>query len=446
MVFEFEKIIREQTTTECESWMMNNSIDNVFQKEGIAIYQFNMFDEVNPIDPTEAATEGVFKATLRNNRKAVILKRIHLSEEFNLNDLINETSENLFVHNESIKLCSFKVSTRMSASRKLTEKFRDSVQYLDSQYLRLCDSTECRRSSDIYSLGVLMREIACGDTQFESIPDSGHLSKNELLNHIKKCNVNKPIAGIPRGYFKIYTDCMQHEERLRPDISQVFRDLKKINVSDKISELEILIPLFNDNQNKSLIKADILNAEDVIPESQSKSLKKSDESTVRSSTETDMFIKSLFHFFTNLFFKQHLVMAPVLIKKYIKDHKKNPVRVFHQLLQNRNRSYFTSMIGCFYQYGIGVVVDYKMAFEYYSLAANDTFDFENETPNEMPNSETWSKSFKSQRMTGIRYMNGTGITKDIIKAIFWLQKAADNGDTDAIDELEDIIGFMFLLL
>ncbi|CAG8614836.1 813_t:CDS:2, partial [Acaulospora morrowiae] len=431
----------EQTATECESWMMNNSIDNVFQREGIAIYQFNMFDEVNPIDPSETATEGVFKATLRNNRKTVILKRIHLSEEFNLNDLINETSENLFVHNESIKLCSFKMSTRMSASRKLTEKFRDSVQYFDSQYLRLCDSTACRRSSDIYSLGVLMREIACGDTQFESILDSSHVSRNEILNHIKKCSLNKPVAGVPRGYFKIYTDCMQHEESLRPNISQVLRDLKRINVSDKISELEILIPLFNDNQNKSLIKADILNAEDVIiPESQSKSLKTSDKST-----ETDMFIKSLFHFFTNLFFKQHLVMAPVLIKKYIKDHKKNPVRVFHQLLQNRNRSYFTSMIGCFYQYGIGVVVDYKMAFEYYSLAAKDTFDFENETPNEMPNSETWSKSFKRYNIINSRiliaslYIDGKGIKQNRKKAFQILLKTAAEGSSRAVN----YIGYCF---
>ncbi|CAG8518933.1 10024_t:CDS:2 [Acaulospora colombiana] len=596
--------------------MMNDSIE----KENITTYQYNMFDDVTPIG------ENIFKATLRNSRKFVILKQIHLDGESDLNDMISETSENLLVHNENIKLCTFKISKKAVESGKFVEKFLGSFQYSDSQHLRLCsNASDCKKSSDIFDLGIILWEIASGGSQSDSPFDPSSLSREELLNYIKNGDRSKVVAGTPRGYLKIYTDCLQYEESLRPNISQVFRDLKKINISDTISELEILIPHFNDTKNKNLIKADILNVEDNEFEPQQKPSTKSAKSTVRSTAETDAFIKSLFQFFTNLFFKQHIVMAPVLIKKYIKDHKKNPVKVFHQLLQSQYRSYITSMIGCFYQYGIGVVVDYKMAFEYYSLAVNDTIDSENEI-------STWSKSFKryniinsriliaslyidgkginqnrrkafqillktaaegssravnyigycfekgygvdqdshkafvlyskaaeqgylvaqcnrgygfqdgvgtekdeikgfqyylkaamegnvvakycvgwcfengqgvekneeiayywylkcanegysssqsnvaycywigqgvaqnekkafewyrkagengnvfSQRMTGIRYMNGTGITKDIIKAIFWLQKAAENGDNDAVDELEDITGFMFLLL
>lgn len=68
---------------------------------------------------------------------------------------------------------------------------------------------------------------------------------------------------------------------------------------------------------------------------------------------------------------QHRPIVHCLIRKYILNSKRNPNKVFNQLLQCDLRNYFTSLIGFCYEFGIGTITDNKVAYELYIKAAND---------------------------------------------------------------------------
>ncbi|CAG8707454.1 15904_t:CDS:1, partial [Acaulospora morrowiae] len=88
--------------------------------------------------------------------------------------------------------------------------------------------------------------------------------------------------------------------------------------------------------------------------------------------EVDPFIKNLFQYFIEQFNMQHRPIVHCLIRKYIVNAKKNPVKIFNQLLKCPYRIYFTSLVGFFYEFGIGTTVDNKMALENYVQATKDT--------------------------------------------------------------------------
>ncbi|CAG8505517.1 11288_t:CDS:1, partial [Acaulospora colombiana] len=86
----------------------------------------------------------------------------------------------------------------------------------------------------------------------------------------------------------------------------------------------------------------------------------------------DPFIGDLFQYFIEQFNMQHRPIVHCLIRKYIVNSRKNPVKLFSQLLQCQYRSYFSSLIGFFYEFGIGTSIDNKMALELYVRAAKDS--------------------------------------------------------------------------
>lgn len=158
----------------------------------------------------------------------------------------------------------------------------------------------------------------------------------------------------------------------------------------------------------------------------------------------DAFIKKLFHYFTNLFFKQHIVMAHFLVRKYIIDQRKNPVKILHHLIHN-DYHYFTSMIGFFYQYGIGTFVDYQIAFEYYSRAANDyRSNQQHQFLKDSISSHLLESFIKFNRINGriflaSLYIDGKGVKQDKRLAFQILFKTASEGSSRAVNYL----GFCF---
>src|SRR6185436_9757325 len=84
-----------------------------------------------------------------------------------------------------------------------------------------------------------------------------------------------------------------------------------------------------------------------------------------------IFIEKLFEFFINIFIILPKEMRPNSIKNYVREHNLNPVNVFHKMIRYPSHYWFTSLIGFFYQYGIGTVVDNQMAFKFFNLAANE---------------------------------------------------------------------------
>ncbi|CAG8673143.1 9027_t:CDS:1, partial [Scutellospora calospora] len=67
----------------------------------------------------------------------------------------------------------------------------------------------------------------------------------------------------------------------------------------------------------------------------------------------DKFILDLFYYFYDLY-NSHFMTGYVanMLKQYFKDNKVDPIEVFNHLIHYKNQSYFTSMIGYLYQFGI----------------------------------------------------------------------------------------------
>ncbi|CAG8758669.1 24979_t:CDS:2 [Cetraspora pellucida] len=81
----------------------------------------------------------------------------------------------------------------------------------------------------------------------------------------------------------------------------------------------------------------------------------------------DGFILNLFHYFIKLF-NIHYETAYVVntLRQYFIDNNADPLNTFNKLIHHQNQSYFTSIIGYFYQFGIGTEISYRLASKFYS--------------------------------------------------------------------------------
>jgi serine/threonine protein kinase len=75
------------------------------------------------------------------------------------------------------------------------------IQYIDPQYLEILNTIGKNKSSDIFSLGIILWEISSGNPPFEM----ESLSNVDLLNNIAKGKRETVIPGTPPKYKEIYT-------------------------------------------------------------------------------------------------------------------------------------------------------------------------------------------------------------------------------------------------
>ncbi|RHZ64142.1 hypothetical protein Glove_326g22 [Diversispora epigaea] len=321
------------------------------------------------------------------------------------------TSENILVHNGTIKLNDFGTNYLKSLPTTVTIP----IQYTDFRYLELFN-----KSLDIYSLGIILWEISRdGISPFEkesitksSLPSSISTNNNiiDLINDIiLKGKREKSLPGIPLKYKKIYTDCLKPHGNSRPGIFEVVNDLSEINI---ISDI--------DAKNK---------------------FEKSNEEEIPSinsiTTETNdyniIFIKKLFELFIDIFKIQSQEMRPIMIKNYIREHNLNSVKILHKMIRYPFHYWFTSLIGFFYQYGIGTVIDNQMAFKFFNLAASERIYIKNISSN-----FSLRKFNHVNKEIGIIYLahmyfHGRGVEKDLKKSYQIYSKVADEGSEIALN-------------
>ncbi|RHZ55525.1 hypothetical protein Glove_414g7 [Diversispora epigaea] len=430
---------------EWETWMDNLIIEDTFQKENIPFYQYSEFENVKLIGRN--GCEAIFKTS----QKTVALKCVSLNDEVALDILINEikkhrkleihdsilklygitkqentknymiifeyanngslrqylksnfqkldwnaklnlskqianilmhlhsndiiykrlNSENIFIHNGNIKLNVYGITKIISDSLKFLANTLGPMQYVDPQYFELFNITG-KKSSDIFGLGIILWEISSGNNPFEmeSSSDVG------LLNNIAKGKRETVISGTPRKYKEIYTD----------------------------------------------VKLEILNIQDEI---------KPDPPFVDITTEINNFINDLVEFFIDQCKNQPRTEQPIILKRYIREHKKNPVKILYKMIRHPSYYLFTSLIGFFYQHGIGTISDNQMALKFFNLAFNKMID-------------TSSKSLSLKKLCNINkeistislaymYFHGIGVEKDTKKAFQIYSKAADEGSHRALN-------------
>src|ERR1700722_5846131 len=111
-------------------------------------------------------------------------------------------------------------------SKKSTEATSNSmangmgmVEYIDPQRFKIGNYKKDKKS-DVYSLGVLFWEITSGRPPFLNL-DRISLCYN-ISNNLREV----PIEGTPLEYQMLYQKCWDGDPKLRPDIYQVYDQLK----------------------------------------------------------------------------------------------------------------------------------------------------------------------------------------------------------------------------
>ncbi|RHZ53617.1 hypothetical protein Glove_440g20 [Diversispora epigaea] len=465
--------------------MSQEKINEIIEDK-IPFYQYSEFENVKPI------SGNVYKATFKISQKIIALKRVSLNDKFTLDNLINEVkrhrkleihdsilelygitkqentddymiifeyvnegslrqylkknfqkldwnvklnlskqianalmylhsneithgklnSENILVHNLSIKLNIFGIFNYLSESLRFPEI--SPIQYADPQYLEIFNKN---KSSDIFNLRIILWEISSGNSPFE-MESSSNI---DLLNFVKSKR-EMVIPGIPSKYEETYTDCWKQNGNSRPDIFTSVKNLSEIIISNASFE----------NATHQLQPYNF--ADEVISVKSEKSSMQNEEPKIKSgspfvdvSADINVFIIDLFEFFINLRNNQFQEMRLIMIKNYIREHKKNPVEILYEMISHH---LFTCLIGYFYEYGIGTVVDNPMAFKFYNLAAN-------EIETSFSNSSPLRKLHNNNKEIGTislayMYLDGSGVEKDTKKAFRILYKLAAKGSLIAL--------------
>ncbi|RHZ85794.1 hypothetical protein Glove_60g169 [Diversispora epigaea] len=330
------------------------------------------------------------------------------------NDIIHGkfNFENILVHNGIIKLNVFGLTKIISDSLSFLANNLGPIQYMDSQYLELFRAIGKNKSSDIFGLGIILWEISSGNPFFEMESLSSNV---DLLNNIAKGKREIAIPGTPQRYKEIYSECWNHNVNSRPDIFQVVKNLSEIIISDASVKFEASK---SQPHNATDVKLENLNTQNEKHEI------KPDPSLIDVTTEVNGFIKDLFEIFIDARKKQFPDIRPIIIKNYIRERKKNPVKILYEMIRHPSHYSFTSLIGFFYQYGIGTVVDYQMALKFFNFAANEIIDTSS------PKSLSLWKLYNINKEIGAislahMHLEGQGVERNTKKAFQIHSKLAD---------------------
>ncbi|RHZ70809.1 hypothetical protein Glove_267g6 [Diversispora epigaea] len=441
---------------EWETWMDNLIIEKIIQKENIPFYQYSEFQNVKFI------TANIFIATFKSSQKTVTLKCISLNDKFTLDNLINENSENIHIHNGIIKFNVFGLTKIVSDSLSFLPNNLGPIQYMDPQHKLFKN-----KSSDIFGLGIILWEISSGSPPFEM--DS---SLNvDLLNDIVKGKREMTIPGTPHKYKEIYSDCWKHSGNSRPDISQVVKNLSEIIISDASSEfgtsqsqpynftdvkLENLIiqnekfeirphsPFFDVTTEVNVFIKDLFDLHIDLSNSQFRQIRPillKNHIREHKKNPVEIFSKMIshpyYHWFTSLigfFYHQFRQIRPILLKNHIREHKKNPVEIFSKMISHPYYHWFTSLIGFFYQYGIGTVADYQMAFKFFNLGSNQIIDTSSSNSSLLRKLYNINKEISTISLANMHF-DGLGVEVNTKKAFQIFHKLANKGSLMALNNL-----------
>ncbi|CAG8646996.1 17863_t:CDS:2, partial [Racocetra persica] len=257
-------------------------------------------------------------------------------------------SENILVHQGSIKLC---FSSKIFMKQNQCQHFLSFVQYFDPQYLQNPQTFDLNQSSDIYSVGVLLWEVSSGTIPFESDSPFGYNCLHDIINGKRETE----IPGTPREYSLIYKDCWNHHANKRPSIRQVISRLNKIN-EIMIEELDYI----HKEQNKD----------------------QSDQDSINKSDDWHIVIGKLLQYFISQFNETtNSTQITNNLINYFEANQLDPFLIFNQLAyQDHN----FSMIGYFHEHGIGTDVDYQKAFWMYKLSSESTVNLDDSSLIEHP--------------------------------------------------------------
>ncbi|RIB01455.1 hypothetical protein C2G38_1000778 [Gigaspora rosea] len=391
------------------------------------------------------------------------------------NDIVhlNLNPKNIFVHEGNLKLNAFGAFQYRS---KFLNKIK-LMQYTDPQYLENHETYKLNKSSDIYSIGVLLWEISSGIVPFKSELSYGF----NLLNAIIHGKREDAVPGTPTKYVKIYTECWRYGSNLRPTIQHVFKEINNINynfeeiitesIKDKEYREKPISKLENSNQidllqhyidlryemikeleiissitttlNKTLVEDSSVNCSlftlNIYENVLEKVPKRSSLFITNQLYDYDLqkFLFDLNHLFISQFNIQgisEITTSSIVqcLRNFIDDNNKCPFKILEQYYTHQLRICFTGIIGFFYEYGIGTSVDYCKAFDMYKKAAEEFYFTNNDSLNKSNYFFNTEDLLKENQIIGLislgnLYIYGKGVLVNKQKAFQLFLKSVLRG-------------------
>ncbi len=97
-----------------------------------------------------------------------------------------------------------------------------SVEYTDPKYLFDPVNYKLDMKSDIYSLGILLWELSSGYLPYSKSQQSCDQLKYKILDGLRE----EPVENTPIQYQQLYQKCWKEDPDQRPNIFEVFDQLK----------------------------------------------------------------------------------------------------------------------------------------------------------------------------------------------------------------------------
>ncbi|GBC20506.2 kinase-like domain-containing protein [Rhizophagus irregularis DAOM 181602=DAOM 197198] len=346
-------------------------------------------------------------------------------------------TNNIFVHQDTIKLADFGLSKRIKGASKQQSDLFGVVPYIDPQWLNcrnnLVQEDSLNEKSDVYSIGVILWEISSGQPPFK---DKSYDA--DLVMKILQGRRETMVPDTPTDYFNIYTECWDSKPNNRPTMDQVVFKLNAIiNTKNSIIiDNNKLIPQSSENSDNigisNIINLSHEELSSIMRSFNNMNVKEMEPTTLNiheNIFEEDLSI--IIDELVDLYFrelnkgKENNQKAFELYKKaaesgssvaqfelaymyiYEKDIDKDYDKAFElsKKLVTKEYSSGINLLGYCYECGFGTCINMPKAFELYQKAAN-------------------LGNLRSQFNLALMYIYGKGIEKDYFKAYELFEKSA----------------------
>ena len=133
-------------------------------------------------------------------------------------------TKNIVIYQGIAKITDFGHSKSIHTIMKLHNDLFGNIRFVAPEVLRASKTKQDphTKSSDIYSLGVLLWEISSGKPPFEDFNDYTIVA-NILLEHREE-----RIPDTPSEYYKLYSECWNNEPKKRHTIEYIYKVLEKL--------------------------------------------------------------------------------------------------------------------------------------------------------------------------------------------------------------------------